>query len=163
MTNSESKTIDVPTLGMWLFIASEGMFFVALMGAFVVLGSQQHAVFVQSSRVLSPGIGIAGALLLALSSLAFSRVKLLALFVSMAFLLLQAIQWNRMGSVLLQNNFFGSYLLATGMHALHLLAGIVAMGFYVLFRRGVVPVALRNYWHFVNLLGLFTLAALYFV
>jgi heme/copper-type cytochrome/quinol oxidase subunit 3 len=113
--------------------------------------------------MLSPVIGVAGAVLLMISSLLFSRVSTASLFAAMAYLALLVIQWHQLGATLLQNNFFGSYLLMSAMHGLHLIGGIIGLLFFLLFRQGKLPVAFRNYWHFVNLLGLFALAALYFV
>ncbi len=59
------------TLGMWLFVAAEGMFFAGLLSAFLVLQSTpgEHALFVRSAAVVSrPLTAVAVGLLVASSA-----------------------------------------------------------------------------------------------
>jgi heme/copper-type cytochrome/quinol oxidase subunit 3 len=228
---NDPEIIDVPSLGMWLFLASEAMFFIAMLGAFVVLQStgQQHALFVKSSAMLSKFIGSLSAIFLILSSVYLastnSKLRWAALAGGLAFVCLQWVQWTLLllnhttvfrdsGRLMVsdgrpshshridlppsfdvhavtasdfvgkpaggwpkhtdeilidqdygpsRNNFFASYFLMSAAHGLHVLAGVAALLWFMLFRRGKIPPALQNYWHFVNVVGIIGLAALYFV
>ena len=62
-----------------------------------------------------------------------------------------------------RNNYFASYFVLSGSHVLHLIAGMIAVMFYLVRRRGVLPPAVQIYWHFVNTAGAVCLLALYFV
>jgi len=230
--------MDIPSLGMWLFLASEAMFFIAMLGAFVVLKStgQQHELFRRSSQMLSGWILTLSVVMLALSSLMLQQrsglLPWIAVLMAIVFIMLLAGQWLVLlghhtcvarldghamvldGSesvdshtrvlnarsialangfdihsttasdfpgvrqystvkdqdVLLdldygpsRNNFFASYFLMSAAHGLHLIAGIAVLLWFLLFRGGKIPPALQNYWHFVNIVGIFGLAALYFV
>jgi heme/copper-type cytochrome/quinol oxidase subunit 3 len=216
---------------MWLSLASEAMFFITMLGAFIVLQStaQQHELFVKSSQMLSVWIGIASAICLITSSIALlldrSLSKWVAITAAILFLLLQLHQqsalldhhtrlyWDASGLCLddgsglpsrqmpapqpldihtitasdfdgarlqfnsvtsakgvqqwnygpSRNNFFAAYFLMSSAHGLHVLAGVAAMLWYLLFRKGKLPAPLQNYWHFVNAVGVLGLAALYFV
>jgi heme/copper-type cytochrome/quinol oxidase subunit 3 len=235
---SDPNIIDVPTLGMWLFLASEAMFFVAMLGGFVVLEStgQQHAMFVKSSQMLSGWILIGSIVMLALSSLALSQhrssLPWISVLMGIVFILLLAGQWLLLlehhtcvarleghavvldgsestdGNTLVvnarkseladgfdihsttasdfvgqrqfstvkdqdvlqdsdygpsRNNFFASYFLMSAAHGVHLIAGLAALLWFLLFRRGRIPTALQNYWHFVNVVGILGLLTVYFV
>ncbi len=231
MQKNGSEIIDAPTLGMWLFLASEAMFFIAMLGAFVVLQStgEQHELFVRSSKMLSKGIGSLSVILLLASSVLIvakeGKLKWAAVAAGLVFVCLQYVQWtfllvdhttvfrdsgrlvvtdglpshfhkitlpasfdvhaitasdfagtpmvkwqNPTGDVLVnqdygpsRNNYFASYFLMSAAHGLHLMAGLIALLWFMLFRRGRIPVAVQNYWHFVNGVGIFGIVALYFV
>jgi heme/copper-type cytochrome/quinol oxidase subunit 3 len=62
-----------------------------------------------------------------------------------------------------RNNFFACYFLMSAAHVLHLLAGLVAVLWFMLFAKGKLPVAVQIYWHFVNAVGVVAFLALYFV
>jgi heme/copper-type cytochrome/quinol oxidase subunit 3 len=237
----KAKGMSIDMLGMYLFLASEAMFFVGLLGSFVVLESAggQHQLFVRSSEMLSKWIGLSSILLLLISSYQLMQIrpmsKSIALIASLVFLLLQLLQWTILlrhhtlvlsdsagvfvsegamaiplpkpfdihsftpgdfghaekstvtQSMILQdlnygpsrNNFFACYFLMSAVHCLHLVIGIVAVLWFLIFPRPVLryaqgqdetrvkpndlPPAVQIYWHFVNAIGLFSLAVLYFV
>jgi heme/copper-type cytochrome/quinol oxidase subunit 3 len=95
-----ADSMPVETLGVWLFLAGEAMFFVAMLGSFVVLESAggQHQIFSRSSRMLSPEIGILSAILLVISTAGMLRngisLKWIAIACAVLFLLLQILQWR---------------------------------------------------------------------
>ena len=231
MQKNEADIIGTASLGMWLFLASEAMFFIAMLGAFVVLEStgQQHQLFVRSSQMLSKGVGCLSVVLLIAASVCLPReeakFKWVSLAAALAFVCLQWVQWSLLlinhttvyrdsgrlvvtdglpgnfhridlpasfdvhavtssdfsetpkwkwlphtGDVLAdqtygpsRNNFFASYFLMSAAHGLHVLAGLIALLWYLIFRRGRIPAVLQNYWHFVNVVGIIGLAAVYFV
>ena len=156
--------MPIGTLGMYLFLASEAMFFVGLLGAFIVLKSAggQHDLFVRSSQMLSNAIGLTSVVLLLISCVTLRRIWSIAIISAVLFLGLQAAQWHlllRQDEGPWQNNFFGCYFLLSAAHALHLVVGISA----VLWLRRKLPDGVQIYWHFVNAVGAITFAALYFV
>jgi heme/copper-type cytochrome/quinol oxidase subunit 3 len=87
-------------LGMWLFLASEAMFFIGLLSAFIVLGStgEQHALFAGSAKMLSISIAIVCVLVAIASSVAMSRQsaisRWLAVAAALLFCVTQSAQWR---------------------------------------------------------------------
>jgi heme/copper-type cytochrome/quinol oxidase subunit 3 len=236
--------MPAPKLGMWLFLASEAMFFIGLLGSFIVLESagSQHEVFIKSSAELSRILGWIGILFLIASSFLLrlnntrGNSRWLAIAAAAGFLLLQFAQWHVLlthrtcavkmsgttlaidgyenlrkptqldrakvmnlpdafdahsttradfptltqGAMTIQdgaftrilqdvnygpsrNNFFAMYFLLSAAHVLHLLAGIVAVLWFMLFTKGKLPDAVQIYWHFVNTVGVLSFLVLYFV
>jgi cytochrome c oxidase subunit 3 len=76
-----------------------------------------------------------------------------------AFLMSQISAWRALvdrGAYLAQNPYSSFFYLFTGLHAAHLIGGLVALGFVVLrrnSRRELVDVA-AYYWHFLGVLWL---------
>jgi cytochrome c oxidase subunit 3 len=223
--------MPAPKLGMWLFLASEMMFFIGLLGSFIVLESAgaQHQLFVNSSHVLSKVLGIAGVIMLLASSAALHQPRKLfhwiAVVCAVLFLIFQTLQWSllknhlttvyrRSGSVYVsdgpgedrtmpmpqpfdihgvtpsdfrntaqgdplpkfngdiveqvsygpgRNNFFAMYFLMSTAHVLHLMAGILAVLWFMLIAKGKLPAPVQIYWHFVNAVGVIAFVVLYFV
>jgi heme/copper-type cytochrome/quinol oxidase subunit 3 len=234
---SSADPMPAPKLGMWLFLASETMFFIGLLGSFIVLESagSQHPLFVNSSHMLSKLYGICGVLCLIASSAAISnlprKLPVFAFLVAIGFILVQCIQWivllnhhtvvvvsggnatvldgnkSRTATVAIygkslglvnrfdihgvteadfsgeeswrqfdqkdvhqdanygpgRNNFFAMYFLMSTAHVLHLLAGIIAVLWFLIFAKGKLPDAVQIYWHFVNAVGVISFMVLYFV
>lgn len=93
--------LPIATLGMYFFLASEAMFFVGLLGAFIVLqsASGQHQLFQRSSWMLNGVLGISSAALLGISTLTmvFGRKgQFIAVVCAVLFLALQAEQWGEL-------------------------------------------------------------------
>jgi cytochrome c oxidase subunit I+III len=160
--------MPIGKLGMWLFLASEAMFFVGLLGSFVVLESAggQHELFVQSSAMLSKWMGLAGVVCLVLSSaMIHIQQRVVALIAAIIFVGIQYAQWHALlgnNNGPSQNNFFACYFLTTGVHCVHLIAGILPLFFFMIISKPV-PGSLQIYWHFVNIVGVISFAVLYFV
>jgi cytochrome c oxidase subunit 3 len=217
-------------LAMWLFLASEAMFFTGLLGAFIVLSSgEQHELYRRSAHMLSGCIGVASALCLVASSVTLvirtTKFRWIALGIALFFILLQVGQaWllradhtivyqqgdrrlvqdgNSWDSLVMdipahfdiskttatdfrstapvdrwspdrvilsdndygpsRNNFFASYFVLSGAHVLHLIAGMIAVLFYLVRRKGALPSPVQIYWHFVNAAGVICLLAVYFI
>jgi cytochrome c oxidase subunit III len=186
------------TLGMWVFLGSELLFFGGLLAAYahgrvswphgfavasrhthVVLGTLNTAVLLTSSAAIALAVACTqhtahrrwtGRLLwlTALLGLAFLGIKGWEyamewrehLFPGPAFALTDA------GAQL----FFMLYFLTTGLHAVHLICGIVAVSVFAraLARRRawVTPErvdAVALYWHFVDVVWIFLYPLLYLV
>jgi heme/copper-type cytochrome/quinol oxidase subunit 3 len=90
------------SLGMTLFLAAEGMFFLGLLSALTVLGPAQPAVFRRSAAELSTvGLVASIACLAVMSLLAFRRpwtvrLRWIAIGVAVLFLALQGLQYTRL-------------------------------------------------------------------
>jgi cytochrome c oxidase subunit 3 len=61
-----------------------------------------------------------------------------------------------------RSNFFSSYFILTSVHAVHLIGGMIALAWVTLRRRTRFPAG-ELYWHTMNAIGIFCLAALWMV
>jgi heme/copper-type cytochrome/quinol oxidase subunit 3 len=165
-TPSTNDTLSTSKLGIYFFLAAEAMFFVGLLGSFVVLGSagEQHEIFSISSKILSVWIGVGSALLLLVCSAAMGARKWWAVGAGGLFVLLQLIQWKLLwpGHGPWDNNFFACYFLVSAVVGLHLLVAI-AMAAWSAICAGKLPGVVQIYWHFGNAVGVLSLFVLYFV
>jgi cytochrome c oxidase subunit 3 len=176
-------------MGMWLFIASDSLTFAALLFGYgyVRIASSDWP------RPFEPWPSIAMATLMTLCLLASSLTVALAarradagetrgtvgaigatFAFGLAFLLLHVAEWRHLAAegVTLRRNpwgaplFGGTFYTLTGLHMLHVLAGLVALAVIASrFARGrtsaegVVVCAL--YWHFVELVWMFLFPLVY--
>ena len=173
-------------LGMWIFLASEVMFFTGLISAYIVL-RMGHPAWPGSEGHLSVPIGTLNTLILICSSttivlaLAAShrgataalRGWLLAtMLLGSSFLAIKAFEYSAKFSHHIFPNttiFWSCYFTLTGFHALHVLGGIIF--------NGIVLAATRTqkvwtawarrleyaglYWHFVDIVWIFLFPLLY--
>ena len=137
----ESNVMDIPALGMWFFLAGEAMFFVGLLGSFVVLESAggQHEVFAGSSGMLNLRMGIGSAILLLISSAVIWRNKSIGNWIAMVLLIGFLAGQGRQWEILLanqngpwRNNFFACYFLFTAVHGLHVMVGMMATPWFLI-------------------------------
>ncbi len=173
-------------LGMWIFLASEVMFFTGLIGAYVVL-RMGHPSWPGSEGHLSVPIGTFNTLVLICSSttivlaLAASqrddlpsvrRWLLATIGLGATFLVVKGFEYAAKFShhiTISTNLFWSSYFTLTGFHALHVLGGIifnlVVLGWAA--RSDVWPGQRRRlefaglYWHFVDIVWIFLFPLLY--
>jgi cytochrome c oxidase subunit 3 len=147
------------SLGMWVFLATEVLFFGGTITAFVVDRARWPDVFAAASHRLDAAVGTVNTALLLASSFTMAlavhaarhgrRRPLAALLVFTAlvgclFLGVKAAEWNReIGEGLFPGRgfrwegqdagaaqlFFGLYFVMTGLHALHLLIAIGLLAF----------------------------------
>lgn len=173
-------------LGMWVFLASEVMFFAGLLGAYIVLRFS-HPSWPGSEGHLSVPIGTLNTLLLIGSSVTIvlslaasqrramgqARGWLLAtILLGSGFLLIKASEYGAKFShhILPSTNVFWScYFALTALHALHVLGGIV---FNLFVLRWMLRPSLWGrlghrlelaglYWHFVDVVWIFLFPLLY--
>jgi len=183
-----STGIDSAKLGMWLFLASEVMFFAGLIAAVIVLRAG-FANWPQAGKELDVRIAVFNTFLLLTSSLTMALsvaavhrtdAKMLRLFLGwtivlgMGFLGVKAYEYGLKFS---HGHFPGSglfwdcYFTLTGFHGLHVLAGVLANlwiwglafkeGFFQ--RHGHRVEIAGLYWHFVDLVWIFLFPLLYLV
>jgi heme/copper-type cytochrome/quinol oxidase subunit 3 len=180
--------VTSPKLGIWLFLASEVMLFGSLFAAYVLLrvGAPQWP---DQSAVLSVPLAAVNTVILIASSVtmvmawaslrraslpAFRSYMGLTLLGGTLFLVIKAFEYGDKFSAGLYpatNNFLGLYFTLTGLHALHVLAGMVVNCYLWLpgtrmwassparFTHRVEVAGI--YWHFVDLVWIFIFPVLY--
>ena len=198
MTTVAQRSAAPPALGMWIFIGSELLFFGGLLAAYlygrvawphgfgaasrhtdVVLGTINTGVLLTSSALVALAVACAnhhahrrftarllaavallGAVFLAIKGWEYAQEWHEGLFPGPGFPL------GEPGARL----FFMLYFVMTGLHAVHLLCGMAAVGWFaraVARRKAwVTPArleALALYWHFVDVVWIFLYPFLYLV
>ena len=177
-----------PKLGIWLFLASEVMLFGSLFASFVLLRvgapswPDQSAVLSVPLASLNTVILIASSVTMVLalaaarggSVAAYRRYMGLTFLGGVLFLVVKAFEYGDKfshGLLPSTNNFLGLYFTMTGLHAIHVMAGMVVTAY--LWGPGVrmwhrdrqrfanrIEVA-GLYWHFVDLVWIFLFPVLY--
>jgi cytochrome c oxidase subunit 3 len=184
-------------LGMWLFLVTEILLFGGLFIAYSYMRSRYPHEFHHAGGTLSIPIGVANTAVLLTSSLTmvlavvaahrgdFRRSRLLTwttVALGGLFLVNKGFEWASKfhhgvypGSDHLatlppgEQVFFGLYFTMTGLHALHVLAGMAILGVMAaLIHKGRIdrrnPVVLENgglYWHLVDVVWIYLLPLFY--
>ncbi len=176
------------SLGMWLFIASEVMLFGSLFSAYALLRSGAPS-WPDQSATLNVPLASINTLILVASSVAITRAaraigagalpRFRALFgttivCGLVFLLLKSTEYRAellAGLRPATNNFLGLYFTLTGLHALHLICGVVVNAWLWLTvpamhaaepARAVSRIRTAAlYWNFVDLVWLIMFPLLY--
>lgn len=175
-------------LGIWLFIASEVMLFGGLISSYILLRSGADvwprevlavapaalntAVLITSSMTMVTAWGA-----LKLGDFARHRRNLaITIVLGVVFLGIKTFEYAghlRAGETPSHDVFLGLYYTLTGLHALHILAGLVVMGYLLgpgarLWSRS--PDQFTNrveatglYWHFVDFVWIFLFPLLYLI
>jgi len=165
-------------LGMWVFLAVVAMLFAAFLSAYIIRRESADWVMIRL-----PAILWANTALLAVSSLTLERGRSLArrgglaagrswlggtTFLGLAFVGGQLLAWWQLAAqgVFLPTSPHGSFFyILTGLHALHLLGGLILLLVATLSRR-TDATALRRvdlattYWHFLGALWIFLFVVL---
>jgi len=177
-----------PKLGIWLFLASEVMLFGSLFSSYALLRSgaatwpRQFEVLNVPLAALNTVVLIASSvtMVLAWASLKNRNVSRYRLFMGLTlaggaiFLIVKAIEYSEKFSHGLYpstSNFLGLYFTLTGLHAIHVIAGMIVNAY--LLGPGVrmwstEPERFTNrievagiYWHFVDVVWIFLFPVLY--
>ena len=177
-----------PKLGIWLFLASEVMLFGSLFSSYALLRSgaaswpKQYEVLNVPLAALNTVVLIASSvtMVLAWASLKNRNVQRYRLFMGLTlaggaiFLIVKAIEYSEKFSHGLYpstNNFLGLYFTLTGLHAIHVIAGMIVNAYLI--GPGVTmwssePERFTNrievagiYWHFVDVVWIFLFPVLY--
>ena len=177
-----------PKIGIWLFLASEVMLFGSLFSAYALLRSGAAA-WPDQSAVLSVPLATLNTVILisssvtmvlawaALQAQSLSRYRLymgLTLLLGAGFLVVKAVEYGDKlaeGLVPATDNFLALYFTMTGLHALHVVGGMVVNAY--LLGPGArmwqaEPERFTNrveiagiYWHFVDVVWIFLFPVLY--
>jgi len=180
--------VEVPAakLGMWLFLASEIMFFTGLISAYVVLRAG-HPAWPGSDGHLSVPIGTVNTLVLICSSMTMAlavgavaqrQERLVRAFLGAtmllgaAFLGIKAYEYAAKfhhGIGPSTNIFWSCYFTLTGLHGLHVAIGVLANGWVLALTWGRRFWSAKShcvelsglYWHFVDVVWIFLFPLIY--
>ncbi|MCI0523557.1 MAG: cytochrome c oxidase subunit 3 family protein [Bacteroidales bacterium] len=199
--NTHAEHIDSETgkLGMWIFLFTELFLFGGLFLVYAVFRAKYSGEFHLAAGELNAFIGTMNTVFLLVSSMTVAMSltaiqkgdRKLALFLVLVTILLAALfmvnkyfEWSHKfeygiypGSEVLRNLshgellFFGLYYMMTGLHALHVLVGMVLLSINIVkIRSGSVNshhyLMLENsalYWHLVDLIWIFLFPLLYLI
>jgi len=186
-------------LGMWMFLFTEIFFFGGLFIVYAVYRSMYPMEFKAASLHLNSFIGALNSTLLVTSSLTMSmavtalqkgknkvssRLIAITLLFAIAFLVNKLFEWDHKillnlypGSEFMMTLshgyilFFGLYFFMTGLHALHIIIGIVLLSICLVRvstgsinkDRSMLIVNSTLYWHLVDLIWLFLFPLLYLI
>ena len=177
-----------PKLGIWLFLASEVMLFGSLFSAYALLRTgavtwpDQSAVLSVPLATLNTIILISSSVTMVLAWVALKGKSLgryrlfmgLTLACGAAFLVVKAIEYADKfshGLTPATDNFLGLYFTMTGLHAVHVIAGMLVNAYLIgpgarMWR--TEPDRFTNrvevagiYWHFVDVVWIFLFPVLY--
>lgn len=184
-------------LGIWLFLASEVMLFGGLFSAYIFLrigapewpGMLEGQMFERARDVLSIPLATLNTIILIGSSVTmvmawaslmmdkFDKYKLymgLTILLSFGFLIVKAFEYGSkfsLGYFPGSSNFMGIYFTLTGLHALHVIGGIIVNSYFwgpgakmwktdpKRFTNRIEVAGL--YWHFVDLVWIFLFPTIY--
>ncbi|MDM8003610.1 MAG: cytochrome c oxidase subunit 3 [Bacteroidota bacterium] len=201
VNHAHTEHIDSETgkLGMWIFLFTELFLFGGLFLVYAIFRAKYSADFHHGAAELNAFIGAINTVFLLISSMTVAsaltamqkgdrRLTLLLLTVTILlaalFLVNKYFEWSHKfeygiwpGSPVLKNMprgellFFGLYYMMTGLHALHVIVGMVLLSINVVkVRAGSVNSArflmLENsalYWHLVDLIWIFLFPLLYLI
>ncbi|MGQ8337643.1 cytochrome c oxidase subunit 3 family protein [Sunxiuqinia sp. A32] len=187
-------------IGMWLFIFTELLLFGGLFIVYSVYRFMNPDAFHLAAEELNTTIGALNTIILLISSMtiAMSTSSLqkkqkgttivlleITFMLALLFLINKYFEWGVKfdhgifpGSEMMINEmsrgeilFFGLYFVMTGLHALHIIVGMVIMGFALArIKKGTVhadrPSLLENaglYWHLVDLIWIFLFPLFYLI
>ena len=197
--DSVEQQKEASSLGMWLFLVTEIMFFGGMFTAYIVYRSLYPNAFVAASHTLDITMGAINTAVLICSSLSMAlavnaaqlgRRKSLVWFLILTILLgsvflgIKAVEYHdkfvhhhvpgasfHFEGPEPQNAqlFFSIYFGATGLHALHMIIGIVLLAILAIrAQRGrfsseyYTPIDMTGlYWHFVDIVWIFLFPLLY--
>jgi cytochrome c oxidase subunit 3 len=173
-------------LGIWLFLASEVMLFGALFSTYIILrvgapewphGELNVWLGMANTFIL---IGSSVTMVMAWASLKLNdwgkhRIYLIATWLLAALFLVNkyfeySSHWTR-GELPSHSTFLAIYFTLTGLHGLHILGGMIVMGYFIgpgakMWKTNPDQFANRIeytglYWHFVDLVWIFLFPVLY--
>ena len=198
---AENDEENVNRLGMWVFLTSEVMFFGAMFTAYIIYRHAYPLAFEQAGRYTEILLGGTNTAVLLTSSLTMAlavnaiqngRRKTLVAFLAVTMLLgavflgLKGLEYvHKISEDLFPGPsftypgpdprqarvFFSLYFIMTGLHAAHMIIGILAMAL-VAFRGWLghfspcryAPVEMLGlYWHFVDIVWIFLFPLFYLI
>ncbi len=179
--------IPLGKIGIWWFLASEIMVFGGLIGSYVLYRMASAGAWAELAQHVNTPIAIINTVVLLTSSLTMvlahaavedgSQPKArnylgLTVFLGLAFLCLKAFEYSTEiahGYTPVSGVFWSFYYTMTGLHGLHVLAGIIAnFALFVMAVRGTLFNGVQQrvefaglYWHFVDVVWIFLFPLLY--
>lgn len=194
------QQFEASALGMWLFLVTEILFFGGLFLAYMIYRMQYPDAFAQASHHLNVVLGGVNTAVLIGSSLTMAmavwaaqlgkreaQMAFLAftMVLGLAFLGIKAVEYSHKfheglvpgsnfrfdGDAQHAQLFFSLYFVMTGLHAFHMVIGLVIMAvLFVMAGKGRftkqyhTPVEVSGlYWHFVDIVWIFLFPLLYLI
>ena len=195
------QQVEASTLGMWVFLATEVLFFGGLFVTYLVYRAAYPAAFAAASHELDILLGTINTGVLITSSLTMAMAVRSAQLGDRRLLMLFLVATMLLGSVFLgikgveyyekfvehhvpgpgfqfeaeyarhARIFFSLYFMMTGLHAVHMIAGIGVLLVMLAFAwRGAIsstyysPIEISGlYWHFVDIVWIFLFPLLYLI
>jgi cytochrome c oxidase subunit III len=191
---------EASKIGMWLFIFTELLLFGILFVIYAVYRYMNRSAFELAAEELDAFVGAVNTIILLISSMtiAMSTTALqkknikfallligITLVLGIVFLINKYFEWGGKfdhgifpGSAYLVENFsqgeilfFGLYFIMTGLHALHIIIGLILISvvmwrIYIGKVHADRPVLLENtglYWHLVDLIWIFLFPLFYLI
>lgn len=189
------------TLGMWVFLGTEIMFFGGLFTSYLIYRLLYPEAFAAASRHLSVALGGINTGVLLCSSLTMALAVLsaqlgarrwllvcliLTMLLGTAFLGIKAVEYyHEYEEHLIPGYNFGEfgiltramtlffvlYFIMTGLHAVHLIIGIILVGVMAILSwtrwlsgTGAVQIEMTGlYWHFIDIIWVFLYPLLYLI
>ncbi len=199
--DSEHLSLETQSMGMWMFLISEILFFGAVFAAYVVYRTAYPQVFEEGSNHLDLLLGSINTAILLTSSLCMALAVnsasrglsrqlvwflLATIFLGIIFLGIKFLEYSNEfaehlfpgGEFIYSGSdparakiFFSLYFTLTGMHAVHMIIGILMLGGLTYFARRdaftpehYAPVDMIGlYWHFVDIVWIFIFPLMYLV
>ncbi len=195
----EHRDDTASKIGMWLFIFTEILLFGGLFIVYAVYRYKNPVAFHLAGEELNVMLGTLNTVVLLISSMTIAmaitamqrgktelslRLLYITIFLAILFMVNKYFEWGYKfehgiypSSEYLQSLsrgdilFYGLYFFMTGLHALHIIVGVVFIGFVVYFiKKGKVRqdryVMLENsglYWHLVDLIWIFLFPLFYLI
>jgi cytochrome c oxidase subunit III len=196
---NEHRDDEASKIGMWLFIFTELLLFGGLFIVYSVYRFRNPDAFHLAAHELDKVIGAINTVILLVSSMTIAmsttaiqkgqkKLTFILLFTTvllgLIFLVNKYFEWGHKiehglypGSERLHDLgqgdtlFFGLYFFMTGLHALHIIVGLVFIGFVIVFiKKGRITgdnfALLENsglYWHLVDLIWIFLFPLFYLI
>jgi len=194
------QQFEASALGMWLFLVTEILFFGGLFLAYMIYRMQYPQAFAEASHHLNVVLGGVNTAVLIGSSLTMAmavwaaqlgkreaQMAFLAftMVLGLAFLGIKAVEYSHKfheglvpgpnfrfdGDAQHAQLFFSLYFVMTGLHAFHMVVGLVIMAvLFVMAWKGRftkqyhTPVEVSGlYWHFVDIVWIFLFPLLYLI
>lgn len=174
-------------MGIWWFLASEVMVFGGLISIYILFRMASAGAWAEMANHVSTTIGAINTFVLLTSSLTMVMARAAVsdekrkhtklylgatILLGLAFLGFKAVEYSSelsKGFTPLAGPFWSFYYAMTGLHGLHVLAGIIAnLALFVLALRGTLwPHRQQRveyaglYWHFVDIVWIFLFPLLY--
>jgi len=179
-----NESTEVPTgrLGIWWFLASEVVIFGGLIATYILFRWRHHEWGVEAANTINAAgafntlVLLTSSLTMVLAHAAVGEGKLdkaarnlgFTLLGGVIFLCVKAFEYAheiREGFVPARSLFWSFYYTMTGLHALHVLGGMVAIAVVLAaVRKGRAPQRVEYvgiYWHFVDVVWIFLFPLLY--
>jgi cytochrome c oxidase subunit 3 len=180
---------EASKLGMWLFLATELLLFGGLFAAYTIFRAKYSALFEEQHLELNKTLGSLNTLILIFSSLTMAmgvtsiqrgHRKLLTIFLAITIVCGLLFGFNKYLEYSMKFHhhiypstsiFFALYFMMTGLHMLHVLAGITVLTVLLILNlRGKFsetyngPVEIGGlYWHLVDLIWIYLFPLLYLI